>query len=89
MRLLLNLDLKVCVITSHLSVILFAFYKSQNLRTCAAGVDLFGGPRASALQELNIPATKTFHKEYNTPACTVEVVDNVHAAVEHINQHGR
>ncbi|XP_021845617.2 delta-1-pyrroline-5-carboxylate synthase isoform X2 [Spinacia oleracea] len=52
------------------------------------GVDLFGGPRASALQELNIPATKTFHKEYNTPACTVEVVDNVHAAVEHINQHG-
>uniref|UniRef100_A0A803N516 Delta-1-pyrroline-5-carboxylate synthase n=1 Tax=Chenopodium quinoa TaxID=63459 RepID=A0A803N516_CHEQI len=52
------------------------------------GVDLFGGPRISALQELNIPATQTFHKEYNTPACTVEIVDNVHAAIEHINQHG-
>ncbi|CAO2825552.1 unnamed protein product [Amaranthus hypochondriacus] len=52
------------------------------------GVDLFGGPRASAVQELNIPATQTFHKEYNSPACTVEIVDDVHAAIDHINQHG-
>lgn len=52
------------------------------------GVDLYGGPRVTALQELNIPATQTFHKEYNTPACTVEIVDNVLAAIEHINQHG-
>nr|QNH91005.1 putative delta-1-pyrroline-5-carboxylate synthase [Haloxylon ammodendron] len=52
------------------------------------GVALFGGPRVSALQELNIPATQTFHKEYNSPACTVEIVDEVHAAIEHINQHG-
>lgn len=50
---------------------------------------MFGGPRASAVQELNIPATQTFHKEYNSPACTVEIVDDVHAAIDHINQHGR
>nr|AGW51410.1 pyrroline-5-carboxylate synthetase [Salicornia bigelovii] len=52
------------------------------------GVDLYGGPRVSAMQELAIPATQTFHKEYNSPACTVEIVDDVHAAIEHINQHG-
>ncbi|XP_057523736.1 delta-1-pyrroline-5-carboxylate synthase-like isoform X2 [Amaranthus tricolor] len=52
------------------------------------GVDLFGGPRVSALQELDIPGTQTFHKEYSSPACTVEIVDDVQAAIEHINQHG-
>nr|AQZ26218.1 delta-1-pyrroline-5-carboxylate synthase transcript variant [Beta vulgaris subsp. vulgaris] len=52
------------------------------------GVDLFGGPRVGALQELNIPSTQTFHKEYNSPACTVEIVDDVSGAIEHINQHG-
>ncbi|KAH9617727.1 hypothetical protein KSS87_016646, partial [Heliosperma pusillum] len=52
------------------------------------GVILFGGPRVSALNGLDIPATQTFHKEYNSPACTVEIVDDVYAAIEHINQHG-
>ncbi|KAJ8443181.1 hypothetical protein Cgig2_005732 [Carnegiea gigantea] len=52
------------------------------------GVTLFGGPRISALQELNIPTTQTFHKEYSSPACTVEIIDNVCAAIEHINHHG-
>ncbi|KAL9226632.1 hypothetical protein vseg_002421 [Gypsophila vaccaria] len=52
------------------------------------GVVLFGGPRVSALNGLDLPATQTFHKEYNSPACTVEIVDDVSAAIEHINQHG-
>ncbi|KAL9230159.1 hypothetical protein vseg_005546 [Gypsophila vaccaria] len=52
------------------------------------GVVLFGGPRVRALNGLDIPATQTFHKEYNSPACTVEIVDDVYAAIEHINQHG-
>ncbi|KAK9700085.1 hypothetical protein RND81_08G216200 [Saponaria officinalis] len=52
------------------------------------GAVLFGGPRVSAVDGLDIPATQTFHKEYNSPACTVEIVDDVNAAIEHINQHG-
>ncbi|KAK9683352.1 hypothetical protein RND81_10G134200 [Saponaria officinalis] len=52
------------------------------------GVVLFGGPRVSALNGFDIPATQTFHKEYSSPACAVEIVDDVSAAIEHINQHG-
>ncbi|KAJ0027203.1 hypothetical protein Pint_35330 [Pistacia integerrima] len=51
------------------------------------GVKLFGGPRASNL--LNIPETHSFHHEYNSLACTIEIVDDVHAAINHIHQHGR
>ncbi|XP_044500260.1 delta-1-pyrroline-5-carboxylate synthase-like [Mangifera indica] len=50
------------------------------------GVKLFGGPRASNL--LNIPETRSFHHEYNSLACTIEIVDDVHAAINHIHQHG-
>ncbi|XP_044473107.1 delta-1-pyrroline-5-carboxylate synthase-like [Mangifera indica] len=50
------------------------------------GVKLFGGPRASNL--LNLPETRSFHHEYNSLACTIEIVDDVHAAINHIHQHG-
>ncbi|KAE7996717.1 hypothetical protein FH972_001416 [Carpinus fangiana] len=50
------------------------------------GVTLYGGPRASAL--LNIPEARLFHHEYNSLACTVEIVDDVYAAINHIHQHG-
>nr|AML23859.1 Delta1-pyrroline-5-carboxylate synthetase [Kosteletzkya pentacarpos] len=50
------------------------------------GVALYGGPRASSL--LNIPETRSFHYEYNSLACTIEIVDDVHAAIDHIHQHG-
>lgn len=50
------------------------------------GVTLYGGPRASSL--LNIPETRSFHHEYNSLACTVEIVDDVYAAINHIHQHG-
>lgn len=52
-----------------------------------AGVSLYGGPRASAL--LDIPEARSFHHEYNSMACTIEVVDDVHAAIDHIHRHGR
>lgn len=52
-----------------------------------AGVGLFGGPRASKL--LKIPETRLFHHEYNSMVCTVEIVDDVRAAIDHIHQHGR
>nr|KYP66513.1 Delta-1-pyrroline-5-carboxylate synthetase [Cajanus cajan] len=50
------------------------------------GVQLYGGPRASAI--LNISETHSFHLEYSTLACTVEVVDDVSAAIDHIHHHG-
>ncbi|XP_042968739.1 delta-1-pyrroline-5-carboxylate synthase isoform X2 [Carya illinoinensis] len=50
------------------------------------GVMLYGGPRASSL--LNIPEARSFHHEYNSMACTVEFVDDVYAAIDHIHQHG-
>ncbi|GLT69047.1 hypothetical protein SLA2020_412290 [Shorea laevis] len=50
------------------------------------GVTLYGGPRASSL--LDIPETRSFHHEYNSLACTVEIVDDVYAAINHIHQHG-
>ncbi|KAH9702235.1 Delta-1-pyrroline-5-carboxylate synthase A [Citrus sinensis] len=56
----------------------------DNLRS--EGVTLYGGPRASSL--LNIPEPNSFHHEYNSMACTIEIVDDVHAAIGHIHQHG-
>ncbi|XP_022745926.1 delta-1-pyrroline-5-carboxylate synthase-like isoform X2 [Durio zibethinus] len=50
------------------------------------GVNLYGGPRASSL--LNIPQAHSFHHEYNSMACTVEIVDDVAAAIDHIHHHG-
>ncbi|XP_019448549.1 PREDICTED: delta-1-pyrroline-5-carboxylate synthase-like [Lupinus angustifolius] len=50
------------------------------------GVHLFGGPRASAL--LKIRELSSFHHEYSSLACTVEIVEDVFAAIDHINQHG-
>ncbi|XWS74921.1 hypothetical protein CRYUN_Cryun01aG0040000 [Craigia yunnanensis] len=53
---------------------------------CVEGVILYGGPRASSL--LNIPQACSFHHEYNSMACTVEIVDDVGAAINHIHRHG-
>ncbi|XP_011076783.1 delta-1-pyrroline-5-carboxylate synthase-like isoform X2 [Sesamum indicum] len=50
------------------------------------GVTIFGGPRASSL--LNIPEARSLHHEYSSLACTVEIVDDVKAAVDHIHHHG-
>ncbi|KAM6582315.1 hypothetical protein CsatB_009317 [Cannabis sativa] len=55
-----------------------------DLRT--EGVTLFGGPRASYL--LNIPEARSFHHEYSSLACTIEFVDDVYTAIDHIHKHG-
>ncbi|KOM39161.1 hypothetical protein LR48_Vigan03g254300 [Vigna angularis] len=60
-------------------------YIIVDLRT--EGVTLFGGPKASPL--LNIPLARSLHHEYNSLTCTVEIVDDVFAAIDHINLHGR
>ncbi|KAI3992273.1 hypothetical protein MKX01_029994 [Papaver californicum] len=51
-----------------------------------AGITLYGGPKVST--SLNIMETRTFHHEYNTMACTIEIVDDVYAAIDHIHCHG-
>ncbi|CAF2123435.1 hypothetical protein HID58_010055 [Brassica napus] len=50
------------------------------------GVTLYGGPKASTI--LNIPQAPTFNHEYCSKACTVEVVEDVYAAIDHIHRHG-
>ncbi|KAJ0262382.1 Delta-1-pyrroline-5-carboxylate synthase B [Hirschfeldia incana] len=50
------------------------------------GVTLYGGPKASKI--LNIPEAPSFNREYCSKACTVEVVDDVYAAIDHIHRHG-
>ncbi|XP_019419158.1 PREDICTED: delta-1-pyrroline-5-carboxylate synthase-like [Lupinus angustifolius] len=55
-----------------------------DLRT--EGVTLYGGPKASSL--LNIPQASSLHHEYSSLACTVEIVDDLRAAIDHINLHG-
>lgn len=54
---------------------------------CVSGVKIFGGSRASS--SLNIPEAHSLHHEYSSLACTVEVVDDVNAAIDHIHQYGR
>ncbi|KAM2283548.1 hypothetical protein ACFXTI_032637 [Malus domestica] len=49
-------------------------------------VTLYGGPRAATA--LNLPETNSFHYEYSSLACSVEIVDDVNAAIDHIHEHG-
>ncbi|PSS09857.1 Gamma-glutamyl phosphate reductase [Actinidia chinensis var. chinensis] len=50
------------------------------------GVTLFGGPRVSCF--LNIPEAQSFHHEYSSRACTIEIVSDVHDAIDHIHKYG-
>jgi len=52
-----------------------------------AGVTLYGGARA--VQLLKLPKATSFHVEYSALACTLEVVKDVGAAIDHIHKHGR
>lgn len=51
------------------------------------GVTVYGGQRVSS--SMNIPEAPSFHHEYSSLACTVEIVDDVHAAIDHIHNYGR
>ncbi|PKA56417.1 Delta-1-pyrroline-5-carboxylate synthase [Apostasia shenzhenica] len=51
------------------------------------GVTLYGGPRASLAFDISIASS--FHHEYSSMACTIEIVDDVFSAIDHINQYGR
>lgn len=53
----------------------------------AAGVKFFGGPEAVKASLVSEPAS-SFHVEYGDEHMTVEIVDSVDAAIDHINTHG-
>ncbi|XP_047312588.1 delta-1-pyrroline-5-carboxylate synthase-like [Impatiens glandulifera] len=50
------------------------------------GIILYGGPKAASL--LNLREAETLHHEYSSWACTIEIVDNLNAAIDHIHQNG-
>ncbi|KAI3801285.1 hypothetical protein L1987_29389 [Smallanthus sonchifolius] len=49
-------------------------------------VTLFSGPRVNGA--VNFSKANTFHYEYNSKACTIEIVNNVDEAIEHIHSYG-
>ncbi|KAL8161904.1 hypothetical protein V2J09_013393 [Rumex salicifolius] len=55
------------------------------------GVTIFGGPRVHSLNGLSLvdKVADTFHHEYSSRMCTIEIVDDVYGAIDHIHQHGR
>ncbi len=52
----------------------------------AAGVALHGGPRAAA--ELGLPPAPALHHEWSSLDVTIELVDSLDAAIDHIHAHG-
>lgn len=52
----------------------------------AAGVRLYGGLKAA--DRLKLPKASSFHHEYSSMACTVEIVKDVLGAIDHIHEHG-
>jgi delta-1-pyrroline-5-carboxylate synthetase len=52
----------------------------------AAGVALYGGPRARAT--LGLPPATSMHVEYGDLAMAIELVPDVFGAIDHINAHG-
>ncbi|GJN14585.1 hypothetical protein PR202_gb01429 [Eleusine coracana subsp. coracana] len=50
------------------------------------GVSVYGGPIAHEV--LGAPKASSLHHEYSAPACTVEFVDDVQAAIDHIHRYG-
>ncbi|KAI3772692.1 hypothetical protein L6452_03884 [Arctium lappa] len=50
------------------------------------GVTLFSGPRVNGV--VNFSKASTFHYEYNSKACTIEIVNDVDEAIDHIHSYG-
>lgn len=70
----------------HKDLMVTALFNELLADLRSEGVTLYGGPKVSAL--LHITEAPSFHHEYSSMACTVELVDDVHAAIDHIHRHG-
>ncbi len=47
-----------------------------------------GGPKLESFVKLGPPPANSMHFEYGDLACTMEIVDNVDDAIEHIQRYG-
>ncbi|KAF3334076.1 Delta-1-pyrroline-5-carboxylate synthase [Carex littledalei] len=70
----------------HKSLLKSAGIKDIIFELETKGVVIFGGRTAS--KELSIPNAESFHHEYSSMACTIEFVDDVNAAIDHIHRYG-
>ncbi|XP_078179059.1 delta-1-pyrroline-5-carboxylate synthase 1-like isoform X2 [Carex rostrata] len=70
----------------HKSLLKSAGIKDIIFELESKGVVIFGGRTAS--KELSIPKAESFHHEYSSMACTIEFVDDVNAAIDHIHRYG-
>ena len=52
------------------------------------GVTLYSGPRLRNLLTFSPPPAKSLRTEYSSLECTIEIVDNVNDAINHINTFG-
>ncbi|XP_054167264.1 delta-1-pyrroline-5-carboxylate synthase-like isoform X2 [Oppia nitens] len=52
------------------------------------GVDIYAGPRLSKKLTFGPQPAKSLRTEYGSLACTIEIVDDVNDAIEHINTYG-
>jgi len=76
-----------CNCARKLIIVASKLGKRVNKDKWLAGVQIYGGPKASAV--LNISEASSLHHEYSSLACTIEIVEDVFAAIDHINKHGR
>jgi len=51
-------------------------------------VTIYSGPRLSKLLTFGPPKAKSYRIEYGSLDCTIEVVDGLNDAIEHINTYG-
>ena len=52
------------------------------------GVKLFSGPKLHKIPTFDSPLATSLNKEYGSLECTIEIVDNVNEAINHINNYG-
>ncbi len=55
-------------------------------RSCAPGIQVFGGEHASAV--LGLPRAPADKHEYGSLALTLELVESLEEAVDHIHEYG-
>lgn len=52
------------------------------------GVELFSGPKLSEELTFGPPRAKSMRLEYSDLKCTIELVENLETAINHINKYG-
>ncbi|CAG2112727.1 unnamed protein product, partial [Medioppia subpectinata] len=72
----------------HKSLIDSEFFVTLCNQLKEKDVEIYAGPRLSKKLTFGPPPAKSLRTEYGSLACTVEIVDDVNDAIEHINSYG-